>query len=100
MTDTTGTNIGINKEEEELPPTENGVTDALKDHDAVNSPHHYTRSPSGIETIDITEHLNFCMGNAIKYIMRSDYKGEKKQDLEKASWYLQRELDRIDKFGV
>ena len=99
MTDTTGTNIGINKEDE-LPPTEIGVTNTLKDHDAVHHPHHYTRSPSGIETIDITEHLNFNMGNVIKYIMRSDHKGEKRKDLEKASWYLQRELDRIDKFGV
>ena len=44
--------------------------------DMVNNPVHYTSHPSGVETIEITEHMNFCLGNAIKYIMRSELKGK------------------------
>lgn len=65
-------------------------------NDMVNNPQHYTWHPSGIETIQITEHMNFCLGNAIKYIMRSDYKGKKIEDLKKAIWYLNREIERIE----
>jgi len=63
--------------------------------DMVNHPIHYTSHPSGIETIQITEHMNFCLGNAIKYILRADLKGNKLQDLEKASWYINREIERV-----
>ena len=63
-------------------------------HDPVNSPIHYTSHPSGVECIQITEHLNFCLGNAIKYIWRASEKGNREEDLKKAIWYLQRELDR------
>ena len=63
--------------------------------DDVNHPQHYTSHPSGVETIEITEHMNFCLGNAVKYIMRCELKGNKKQDLEKAIWYLQRELENV-----
>ena len=38
----------------------------------VNHPVHYTNHPSGVEVIQITEHMNFCLGNAIKYLMRSE----------------------------
>jgi hypothetical protein len=62
--------------------------------DMVNHPQHYTQHPSGVETIQITEHMNFCLGNAIKYILRCDHKGEPLQDLQKAAWYLQREIER------
>jgi hypothetical protein len=62
--------------------------------DAVN-PAHYKAHPSGVECIQITEHMNFCCGNAVKYIWRHAMKGGK-QDLEKAIWYLQRELRRGD----
>jgi len=61
--------------------------------DPVNHPKHYTDHPSGVECIQITEHLNFCLGNAIKYLWRADLKGGI-QDLEKAKWYIQREIDR------
>lgn len=60
--------------------------------DAVNHPAHYTMFP--VEIIEITEHLNFCLGNAVKYICRADYKGNPEQDLKKAIWYLERELQR------
>ena len=61
--------------------------------DPVNHPAHY--KVGGIETIDFIEakRLNYNMGNAVKYITRADHKGNRKQDLEKAIWYLRRELD-------
>jgi hypothetical protein len=64
--------------------------------DPVNHPYHY--KVGGIETIDFIEAktLNYNMGNAVKYISRAEHKGDKKQDLEKAVWYLNRE---IAKFG-
>lgn len=62
--------------------------------DVVNHPPHYTGHPSGIEAIQITEHMNFCMGSAMKYIWRADLKENPIQDLEKAIWYLKREIKR------
>jgi hypothetical protein len=61
--------------------------------DPVNHPAHY--KVGGIETIDFIEakRLNYNMGNAVKYITRADHKGSRKQDLEKAIWYLKRELE-------
>ena len=63
--------------------------------DMVNHPPHYKSHPSGVEVIEITEHMNFCLGNVIKYVLRSDHKGTQVQDLEKAKWYLEREIDRL-----
>lgn len=60
--------------------------------DKVNHPAHYTSHPSGVECIQITEHMGFCLGNAIKYIWRADLKNGT-QDLQKAIWYLQREIE-------
>jgi hypothetical protein len=62
-------------------------------HDPVNHPAHY--KVGGIETIDFIEakRLNYNMGNAVKYITRADHKGSRKQDLEKAIWYLKREIE-------
>lgn len=62
--------------------------------DAVNHPPHYTSHPSGVECIQVTEHMNFNLGNAMKYIWRADEKGNDIQDLEKAAWYLAREIQR------
>lgn len=67
--------------------------------DMVNSPPHYNSHPSGIEVIRITEHMNFCLGNAVKYILRSEFKGNRIEDLEKARWYIERELERLKIFG-
>lgn len=64
-------------------------------HDPVNNPAHYTSHPSGVEAITIAEHCNFCRGNAIKYIMRAGLKGDEIEDLEKAAWYIQREINRL-----
>lgn len=62
--------------------------------DNVNHPKHYTAHPSGVECIQVTEHMNFCLGNAIKYIWRADEKGKDIEDLEKAAWYIKREISR------
>jgi len=64
--------------------------------DLVNHPDHY--KVGGIETIDFIEakRLNYNMGNAVKYISRAEYKGNKKQDLEKAIWYINRELSKLN----
>ncbi len=61
--------------------------------DLVNHPPHYY-SKGGIESIEVIEsfELGFNLGNAIKYILRCEKKGNKKQDLEKALWYISREL--------
>ena len=63
--------------------------------DAIN-PEHYKTHKSGIECIQVTEHFNFCLGNAIKYIWRAGQKGSKLEDLKKARWYLDREIGRIE----
>lgn len=62
--------------------------------DPVNQPAHYTAHPSGIECIQITEHMSFNLGNAVKYIWRADLKGDAVTDLEKARWYIEREITR------
>jgi len=63
--------------------------------DQVNSPEHY-KGANGLEAINVIEAfgLNFALGNAIKYILRADKKGNKKQDLEKARWYIVNELTK------
>lgn len=63
-----------------------------EDHDPVNMPDHYTKLP--VECIDVTEHFTFCLGNAIKYIWRADHKGKPIEDLKKAAWYIQREIQK------
>jgi len=66
--------------------------------DTVNQPPHYRAHPSGVECIEITEHMNFCLGNAIKYIWRAGVKSEDPvEDLSKAVWYLNREIAKIEK---
>ena len=66
-------------------------------NDVVNHPSHYTDGK--IEVIDFIEDkwLNFHRGNAVKYIARAGKKDSAKEieDLEKAVWYLQREIKRL-----
>ena len=64
--------------------------------DMVNHPPHYTAHPSGVECIQITEHMGFCLGNAVKYIWRADLKADAIEDLKKARWYLDREIAKRD----
>lgn len=71
------------------------LMDAFALADAIN-PHHYKQHPSGVECITITEHFNFCLGNAIKYIWRAGLKSENAiEDLHKARWYIEREIERM-----
>jgi len=63
-------------------------------NDPVNNPKHYTSHPSGVECIQITRHMGFNLGNAIKYIWRADEKGKRIEDLEKAVWYLTDEIKK------
>lgn len=66
--------------------------------DPVNHPMHYTSHPSGVECIDITEHMSFNLGNAVKYVWRAGLKSDDADvDLAKAIWYLERERKRIAK---
>lgn len=63
--------------------------------DAIN-PAHYRRHPSGIECIEVTRHMNFNLGNAIKYIWRHADKGDPVENLKKAQWYLDDEIRRLE----
>ena len=68
--------------------------------DIVNQPPHYTEHPSGIECIQVTEHMGFNLGNAIKYIWRCDLKKDAIEDLKKAKWYIDREIDKRVKHNL
>jgi len=66
--------------------------------DPVNHPEHYLTHRSGVECITVTEHLGFCLGNAVKYIWRSGERAERTiEDLRKAVWYLEREIARLER---
>ena len=68
--------------------------------DPVNHPPHYNAHPSGVEAIDIAEHMSFCVGNAIKYLWRAGLKNpDAVEDLRKASWYVDREIQRLTREG-
>ena len=68
--------------------------------DSVHKPKHYTEHPSGVECIQVTEHMGFNLGNAIKYIWRCDLKLDAIEDLKKAKWYIDREIDRRVKHNL
>ena len=77
----------------------------LVKEDKVNHPSHYTwlKEKCGIEVIDITRHLDFDTGNAVKYLLRAGHKSEEGmtdkektiQDLEKAVWYMQDKIKML-----
>jgi len=70
-------------------------------NDEVNHPKHYTTHPSGVECIEIAEHLDFCIGNAIKYLWRAGLKDEDTSivDLQKAIFYINRKIKLLDEKG-
>jgi hypothetical protein len=72
------------------------VAKQITEREMVNHPDHYQGS-GGMEVIDIIENydLGFSLGNAIKYILRSNKKGSAKQDLKKAIWYINREMSNL-----
>ena len=67
----------------------------MENKEKVNHPSHYNK---GIEVIDIIESwgLNFSLGNAVKYILRAPYKDNSLEDLKKAQWYIQREIENME----
>lgn len=93
---------------------ENLLTESLKedikelfpDDDRVTHPHHYTwlKDLCGVEVIDITRHMDFDLGNAIKYILRNGHKSEQGmsnkekaiEDLKKATFYLNDKIKMIE----
>jgi hypothetical protein len=60
----------------------------------VNHPDHYNQHPAGIECIDIIEEFPFNIGTAMKYLWRCGLKDGAIEDLEKAAWYVEREIQR------
>lgn len=64
--------------------------------DLINNPAHYTQQP--IECIEITEHLNFNLGNAVKYLWRYEDKAKPLDDLKKARYYLERQINSKPNF--
>jgi hypothetical protein len=72
--------------------------------DSVNHPKHYNSHPSGVECIQVVEHMTFNVGNTVKYLWRAGLKtsghgpaAARLEDLRKASWYLDREIQRLEK---
>lgn len=73
--------------------------------DRVDHPSHYTwlKDKCGIEVIDITRHMDFCLGNAVKYILRAGRKKEASltdtqkeiEDLRKAIWYINDRIEQL-----
>ena len=92
----------------ELTESKLGNTTFTKE-DMVNHPSHYTwlKELCGIEVIDITRHMDFSLGNALKYILRAGHKEESGmtntqkaiEDLEKAKWYIDDKINQL-KFKV
>ena len=71
------------------------LTFEIEEKEMVDHPSHYNQ---GIETIEYIESwsMNFNTGNVIKYVTRAGYKNNQLEDLKKAMWYLQREIDRVE----
>lgn len=75
--------------------------------DPVNHPSHYTSSQArcaycgaGVECIQVTEHMGFLLGNAMKYVWRADHKSSPVEDLKKAVWYINREIANRSAAGL
>jgi hypothetical protein len=70
--------------------------EAKVSEEAVDHPKHYNQI-KGVECIDVVEQMSFNLGNAVKYIWRCGDKGNKKEDLRKAVWYINREIEKSNK---
>ena len=92
---TTKENYKMNEDYSDTTPT----ASCPRKSEAVHHPKHYING--GYETIDVIEawELPYNLGNVVKYISRAGRKDpqKKREDLEKAAWYLERELTRLDK---
>ncbi|MFI6682588.1 DUF3310 domain-containing protein [Streptomyces sp. NPDC050485] len=96
LNETKGLTLGVDtyKAQEVMKAAFTPSIPANSTESAVEHPLHYTSHPSGIECIEITKHLNFPIGNAIKYLWRADLKGRAIEDLEKAKTYIDIEIKR------
>ena len=74
------------------------MRESIENIDMVNSPPHYSwlKEKCGLEVIDITRHLDFDLGNAIKYILRAGRKKDAVEDLKKAIWYLNDKIKLLE----
>lgn len=91
-----GLNKTLSDAAKESNPTIKTDSSAFKmsEHEAVNHPDHYNKL--GVECIEVVRHFNFNRGNAIKYIWRAGHKGSTVEDLQKAIWYLNDEIKRLE----
>lgn len=95
----------ITENKEYFTPTFETEDHDLKE-DKVNHPNHYTwlKKLYGIEVIDITRNMDFCLGNAVKYILRAghkteegySYKQKEIEDLNKAIWYIKDRINQLE----
>ena len=93
------------EQEENSPVCGDSVT--IPNQDNVNHPSHYTwlKELCGIEVIDLTRHMDFCLGSAVKYILRCGHKSEQGmsdkdkaiEDLKKAAWYIEDKIKTLEK---
>ena len=86
--------VKIHNSKENAPVSyKDSITLEMPSKNRVNHPNHYNK---GIETIDYIEswEMNFNIGNVIKYTTRAGYKDNKLEDLQKAKWYLEREIGK------
>lgn len=82
-----------------ITPAPQGDTPASPVPNPVSHPSHYTSHPSGVECIQVTQHMTFNLGNVVKYVWRNGLKdsgGDDLQDLKKAQWYLNKEIERLE----
>lgn len=84
----------------ELSPIEEAINEQFIGHDSINSPQHYRHLPNGIEAIDVSEHFSGNIAQVIQYVIRHKHKGSPIEDLEKARWFITREIQRIKKYGI
>jgi hypothetical protein len=84
----------------------NPSTVVARDSDPVNHPAHYNKLPAccqgcgrRIECIDVIEWMTLNLGAVVKYVWRSGEKGKLIEDLNKARWYLDREIQRLTRLG-
>lgn len=89
--------VGLEKEAEKLGITAKELEERALKKEMVNHPAHY--NAGNIEVIDAIDdwNLGFSLGNAVKYIARAEHKGKKLEDLKKAQWYLNHEVERLEK---
>ncbi len=71
-----------------------------KENNLIDHPVHYTSHPSGIECIEITKHMNFCLGSAMGYLWRADFKGNDIVDLQKAIKFIEFEISRREEHKI